>query len=183
MEIIYAEIQGEVSWTSYLLLLTLTVYLFFRNVIILWWSHQYSRFPGFRKVEEISAVSAVLLLVRSPQCRVRGRAVVRRYGGFSAQSCSDTGPRHISSVPTPAPLTPSHLHPSRDTRDVRPSWRHQALCSLTVLCRSPHTLAILNGRDIEFDNIPYSQQSAKLPSSCQHCHCVDRSLCHHDLCQ
>ena len=128
-------------------------------------------------------VAAVLLLVRSPQCRVRGRAVVRRYGGFSAQSCSDTGPRHISSVPTPAPLTPSHLHPSRDTRDVRPSWRHQALCSLTVLCRSPHTLAILNGRDIEFDNIPYSQQSAKLPSSCQHCHCVDRSLCHHDLCQ
>ena len=65
----------------------------------LWWSHQYSRFPGFWKVEEISAVSAtvlVLLLVRSPQCRVRGRAVVvRRYGGFSAQSCSDTGPRHI----------------------------------------------------------------------------------------
>ena len=40
--------------------------------------------------------AVVLLLVRSPQCRVRGRAVVvRRYGGFSAQSCSDTGPRHI----------------------------------------------------------------------------------------
>ena len=39
---------------------------------------------------------------------------------------------------------PSHLHHSRDTRDVRPSWRHQTLCSLTVLCRSPHTLAILN---------------------------------------
>ena len=86
--------------------------------------------------------AVVLLLVRSPQCRVRGRAVVvRRYGGFSAQSCSDTGPRHIFSVPTPAP---SHLHHSRDTRDVRPSWRHQTLCSLTVLCRSPHTLAILN---------------------------------------
>ena len=75
---------------------------------------------------------------------------------------------------------PSHLHHSRDTRDVRPSWRHQTLCSLTVLCRSPHTPAILNRRDIEFDNIPDSQQSAKQPSSCQHCHCVNRSHCHHD---